>query len=414
MRRIACALALFLLPAVSSAGVLVVDASGGPGSDFTAIQPAVNAASPGDTILVRAGDYGPFFTLGKGLSLIADTGAAVTVHGEPLLQTVPAGETLLVRGIDFEQLGTPSGFGVLTLFGNDGAVWIEDCSVTTAPAETDQPWAALYIEDCAQVTVVRSTLVGRPGWDSFGGGGVLTPGGIRAVDSVVHVQDSHLEAEGPLPGGWYFHGGTGLVATDSQVTAEGCVLRGGDGSDGDSFTCTGAKGGHAVFVQGPGASFVGKDNSYEPGAGGVGFGACPVGTPGVEVWPFNGAVASELPTVARSLSIDSPVREGQSFTLSLQGQPFEPVLLLVGDEPGSTPYPAYAGTLLVGGSFLSLIPFGAVDGAGQLSLVLVMPSLPPAADAFDLYVQSVFLDSGTSTHVLAGASALTPLDGSVP
>jgi len=49
-------LALLVATAAAQDGVLVVDAAGGPGSQFTDIPPAVAAARPGDRIVVRAGE----------------------------------------------------------------------------------------------------------------------------------------------------------------------------------------------------------------------------------------------------------------------------------------------------------------------------------------------------------------------
>ncbi len=78
-----------LLPSVAGAGTLVVDASGG--GDFPDLPPAIAAAAPGDTIVVRDGVYSAF-TVGKPLVLVAEAGqtpaaAAAVVTGIP-----PAGE----------------------------------------------------------------------------------------------------------------------------------------------------------------------------------------------------------------------------------------------------------------------------------------------------------------------------------
>lgn len=75
-----CIGALVLLVAsVRGQGVLVVDAGGG--GDHLSIQAAVDAAMEGDVVLVRQGSYTSFRILGKGISVVADRGALVTVGG---------------------------------------------------------------------------------------------------------------------------------------------------------------------------------------------------------------------------------------------------------------------------------------------------------------------------------------------
>ena len=68
------------------AGVLVVDAAGG--GAFTQIQPAVDAALPGDLVLVRAGDYEGFTIAGKSVNVVGDgtTAQHVQVKGVVLVR----------------------------------------------------------------------------------------------------------------------------------------------------------------------------------------------------------------------------------------------------------------------------------------------------------------------------------------
>ena len=78
-KLVRCAVLAFCAPLALSQSVLVVDSSGA--GDFLDIQPAVLAAADGDHLLVRAGNYGPVLIAGKGLSILADRGATVTVNG---------------------------------------------------------------------------------------------------------------------------------------------------------------------------------------------------------------------------------------------------------------------------------------------------------------------------------------------
>ena len=73
-------LGLVVGSALSAQSVLVVDDDGGAGVAFTDLQPAIDAASSGDTLLIKAGVYGVGSTTtisGKALNLIADRGQRV-------------------------------------------------------------------------------------------------------------------------------------------------------------------------------------------------------------------------------------------------------------------------------------------------------------------------------------------------
>ena len=68
---------LALAGPLARASTIVVDDNGGPGVQFTDIQPAVTAALPGDLIVVMPGSYSAF-VLDKGLTLLASSGAIVS------------------------------------------------------------------------------------------------------------------------------------------------------------------------------------------------------------------------------------------------------------------------------------------------------------------------------------------------
>src|SRR5262245_31533670 len=83
----------------------VVDDVLGPGVDFIEVQPAVDAASAGDVILVRPGSFGGFALQGKGLVITADAGQKPVIGGPPIatrVEQVPAGEAVVLRGLQFQ------------------------------------------------------------------------------------------------------------------------------------------------------------------------------------------------------------------------------------------------------------------------------------------------------------------------
>ncbi|MCA8972151.1 MAG: hypothetical protein KDC95_20355 [Planctomycetes bacterium] len=80
----------------------VVDAANGPGTDFTEIAPALTAASDGDVLRVRAGDYRPW-TTSKGVALLGDPGAVIHLGIVEVcaVRNLGAGQRFVLRGFQF-------------------------------------------------------------------------------------------------------------------------------------------------------------------------------------------------------------------------------------------------------------------------------------------------------------------------
>jgi hypothetical protein len=115
----AVACGLLLAPAAAAQRLIIVDASGG--GAFTAINPAIESATHGDTILVRAGSY-QSFRVDRGVSVIGEGVVLLTapVHYPSVtIAGVPAGQTAAVRGF----IGFP--FISLMIEDNDGAVHVQ-------------------------------------------------------------------------------------------------------------------------------------------------------------------------------------------------------------------------------------------------------------------------------------------------
>src|SRR5436190_8659882 len=101
-------LAFSLVVAALLPTIWVVDATNGPGTNFTDLPAAVAAAQTGDVIFVRPGTYKAFECSGKALS-IRGSGAATTIiaisphilHPVTAVDSVPAGSTFYIDGISF-------------------------------------------------------------------------------------------------------------------------------------------------------------------------------------------------------------------------------------------------------------------------------------------------------------------------
>lgn len=117
-----------LLAAAPSADVLVVDQAGGAGADFTAIQPAVDAAVDGDVIVVRAGSYQNLSITGKSLAVVGEGQPSFFgfsnqggTHFNEVLD-LPAGSSVVLAGLVFTGVG-------LSVRNDAGSIWVEDCSL---------------------------------------------------------------------------------------------------------------------------------------------------------------------------------------------------------------------------------------------------------------------------------------------
>ena len=95
--------ALCLGSAARAQQVFVVDAAGGPGHDFRRIGDAVDKASHGDRILVRAGVYKPL-DVAKGVTIAGEPGVIIsqpTNRTGSRIHDVPAGRVCTLQGLFF-------------------------------------------------------------------------------------------------------------------------------------------------------------------------------------------------------------------------------------------------------------------------------------------------------------------------
>ena len=287
----------------------IVDRTGG--GQFTEIQPAVDAAAPGDRILVRAGSYAGF-RLGKGLAIEAATLVTVdSVH----IADLPAAQWARVSGL-------ASGG---TVPGLPASVAVQRCAgpVLLADLTLGQ---GLRVESSSAVLLTRATLDGAPAvWSSFTGFPALD-----ARQSRVVVQDATLRGGNGLAGSPVQSptpGGAALASTDSALLVAHSVLQGGLG--GFPFQLgPGAPGGAALLARGSGARLVMAGGQL---AGGLGTGGAPGGA-AVDSSPLpaevttdvllQGAVTGILALAPLTTLAATPVvPRGQAATLTVGGAP---------------------------------------------------------------------------------------------
>jgi hypothetical protein len=386
MKRSPAPLLLLALASPAAAEVHTVGPAGS-GADFTAIQAAIDASAPGDTVLVAAGDYAgfalakPLLVLGAGsgktkLTSAYPVGTAVSVAG------IPAGQVAVVAGMAFQPAAGAFFGNGLAVDATDGTVVLHDL------LSLDEDFGQLEANLVERLVGSRLALTttGQPGAT------------FRAFDSRVWLVDSMLAKSVTLASGF-----SGLVSTarlvDSVSSFAGCTVTGADvdptwtAAGGDAVDLEGsllvaartafqggdgaalAAGGFGARLAGGSAMLAGAATALKGGLDGTGL----VEQVPVSSEPGSAFVASPtaLPTLSAAPAL---VAAGDVLALTFRGAPGASGALFVSLAPGAGA--SFAG--LFGEVFLDLaapIPLGAValDAAGEAHVSLPVPAFPEPA-----------------------------------
>ncbi|MCA8951963.1 MAG: hypothetical protein KDE27_20810 [Planctomycetes bacterium] len=127
-------LVLPFLAVLTSAAVtqtFVVDASNGPGTNFTSIAAAVAAVPDGAVVLVRPGTYDSFAIQGKSLSVFGGPGVAVTALGATTSAYADVSGLSATQSVTLRQLAFGGGFLPAVIGCRDcvGTVVIDRCVI---------------------------------------------------------------------------------------------------------------------------------------------------------------------------------------------------------------------------------------------------------------------------------------------
>jgi hypothetical protein len=395
IRALAASGAVLLgLAASAAAGTWVVDDDGGIGVGFTDIQPAIDAAAPGDTILVRDGLYGSFI-LERGVAIVADTGhAPVLVELGAEIRNVPAGETALLAG-----------FEVPRFFVHDcaGTVLLDDCTFGPHIAVT-----SVRLYHCTLVGMSRSTVVGQNGGDeSLTGPSFYERRAVEVLNSTVVWSACSLT--GGRGGTKYTSGGRpgepAILARGSLLFCQSSTIRGGTGGsswgpDPSEFDCDGGDGAPAlslddceVELHGRAGDVVhGGDTGVPSWIGGV------PGTPasaivaldsgvlhsgvtlatygGVAVFDGTGSTLTTTTPAVPALTLSGDALLGGSLEPVLQAPPGAQFLLWTAPFAGVQQVGTKHTQLLVDPGFLLTLALDTVGPSGSYSLPLAVPANP--------------------------------------
>lgn len=405
-----------LLPFLASVGDVWVVDQGGTGQ-FTEIQPAIDAAADGDTILVRSGNYvdwTDFLIQAKGISLIAEQGHSVHLTGGVIVSNLAAGQTTLLSGLDVQPIA-PVTEG-LTLANNQGMVIAENCSFrgvagfTGGSGTGTAGLSGAQIYNCAVISFASCSFLGgrggdaAPGTSTFGGSGGA---GLLCQNASVAAYDCRFDGapggDGTAIGG---RGGRGVRLVVGTLLASNATFRGGDGGDAVSFGCAPGDGGEGLFL-GSGTQASLLDCHFASSNPGYGVLCGNYGLPGADV-SGPGTLVS-LPGVSRTLQAPSPVRDNGILTLSSRGEPGDVVYLLSSFEPAFEWRPQWSGVSLAASPFRRLV-LGTIPASGTMSVNLFLPeSLVPSLQSRNLFLQCLHRDLNGS-YVLSGAVSPVVLD----
>ncbi len=388
-----------LSTAIALGDVLTVDDSGG--SDFLSIAPAVAAATPGDTILVRPGSYAGF-TVDKDVRILGEGPGQPEVLGEVRIETLGPGAVVVLDRFDVRPVGNAPALRVIA---DQGVVHVQRSSLWGGTNYVQaSPGAILstgyvFLTDCSfrGSLAFLGTLTNSPG--------MRIEAADVAMDSCA-VNGGIGYVEFGLFG-YSIPGAAGLVMQSGLLFASNSTVTGGRGGDSPpAYSCddpppnAASDGGTGLVTNQP-TTFIGSQVSG--GAGGEGgFDACGGGgADGAPGAPYTGMPPTFLPETAR-VSTWSPrwwevsSCAGSIVEVELSGEPGDQVFLAWSYRSTFNFELALRGVWLPRLPTIESTPFAVLPASGQLTATVQLPAPAAGELAADRFVQAYFVDSNGS------------------
>lgn len=381
-----CPLALVVLASPAFASTWIVDANGGPGSQFTDVGAAVVASAAGDVLVVRPGLYAPF-TLDRGLSLVG--GAGVVVQGPVFVIGVPGSERASLVGFQASELVVDACTGPVVVQEFHGAahasfhasadVRLRDVPVL-APASATSGNG--YDIDAARVEVVDSVVHGSDSTSNAAGGGhgvLVTGGGFAHVLATSLMGGAGRDVFAPLQ--YASGGGTALVVSGTpsvpcRARITGSALNAGSGAINWAMTNS------CEYDGAPGeGAFAFQSTVWHSGtvvvAPGAQLGIHCIFFPGI---PYGGSTHVAPTPDDPMLRVDGAPTQGGLITFQVYGPPGAVAGLWLGRSlrVQATP-PTEVESLVTNDRFFAL---GAIPPSGLLSRNFVVPAYLPDGFVF--------------------------------
>ncbi|MCR9245869.1 MAG: hypothetical protein NXI31_12625 [bacterium] len=146
-----------VLAVPAAAQTIIVDSQLRPGTQYSQISAAVDAAPDGAQLIVRDGTYSPFQIRNKSLSLLCEPGALVSTNiFQPV--AIDVSDLDATKNVAIRQIGFTTTLGLLRLNVRDcaGAVTIDACTFDRSPAS--QNGGKIVIANCDHVVVHNCVL----------------------------------------------------------------------------------------------------------------------------------------------------------------------------------------------------------------------------------------------------------------
>jgi hypothetical protein len=399
-----------------NANVLVVDASGS--GNFIDIQPAVNAATDGDTILIKTGAYSTFDVIDKALTIVGDSGAVVQIQGGIQANSLAPGKTLVLENMNatgHSSIDPNTRYG-LYLSDNHGHVRVESCSVVGA-AIAPLGYDAIRIQSCTDVAVTRTLGTGGNGsvlpepQNAWSGAGIVVSQSTVAIyDCTFHggVGDSAAPSS---PG---LDGASGASVAASTVFASGSSFLGGNGGGagwGKGFSETwGGDGGNGISLAGNSIARLLDDVTVGGSGGAAGQGdGSNAGSGGFDRHAASGSAFVDFAGSSKHMISPTPIRENKVVQLTFTGTQGDRVALLVSNDADQMFIPTWAGALLVKIDHpLWAIPVGTIPSGGMLQVPWAVGDLGGQSVKL-LHSQPVFISAMQGHRKLGTVSSVVIL-----
>lgn len=263
-------LTLFITAPLAAGDLLTV----GPTGAFAEIQDALDAAEPGDVLLVQPGTYQPI-AIDQPVRVVGD-GTGDVVIASPgtsgvVVTGLVAGEEVVLAGIEVRaEPASPLFPASVLLMDNAGTVLLHDLRVSHPGSDV-----GVWSESCARVLLLGAEIL-EAGTTSLAGPNAA----VFARHSELWIADSTITGGNDvIPAGSANPGDEGVYVFGGTLHVWRSTIRGGDGVSGTgSFISPG--GGHAILAHSSSVTlYGGPEGALEGGDGALAFfgGSAPAG-----------------------------------------------------------------------------------------------------------------------------------------